>query len=62
MRFRLNADIGFEGERPAMTAPPERKLMGWMAPAPIGVAMRHTADVHICLSEEPPNASYHNRP
>jgi len=24
-------------------------LMGWMAPAPTGVAMRHTADVHICL-------------
>ena len=28
-------------------SPPQ--LMGWMAPAPIGVAMRHTADVHICL-------------
>ena len=25
-----------------------RMLMGWMAPAPTGVAMRHTADVHIC--------------
>jgi hypothetical protein len=25
------------------------KLMGWMAPAPIGVAMRHNADVDICL-------------
>tara|TARA_B110000977_G_scaffold43555_1_gene59058 strand:- start:27 stop:215 length:189 start_codon:yes stop_codon:yes gene_type:complete len=25
------------------------KLMGWMAPAPTGVAMRHTVDVHICL-------------
>ncbi|ARE85385.1 hypothetical protein ROSMUCSMR3_03939 [Roseovarius mucosus] len=25
------------------------ELMGWMAPAPTGVAMRHTADVHICF-------------
>jgi hypothetical protein len=25
------------------------KLMGWMAPASIGVAMRHNADVDICL-------------
>jgi len=24
------------------------KLMGWMALAPIGVALRHNADVHIC--------------
>jgi hypothetical protein len=44
------------------TTTPAGKLMGWMAPAPIGVAMRHNADVDICLQEEPPNASYHNRP
>lgn len=24
------------------------QLMGWMAPATIGVAIRHTAGVHIC--------------
>ena len=30
--------------------------MGWMAPAPIGVAMRHTAVVINCSEEEPPNA------
>jgi len=24
-------------------------LMGWMAPAPTGVAMRHNAGVDICL-------------
>lgn len=26
-----------------------RNLMGWMAPASIGVAMRHIAGVDICL-------------
>jgi len=36
--------------------------MGWMAPAPIGVVMRHTAVVRNCSAEEPPNASYNNRP
>ena len=36
--------------------------MGWMAPAPIGVAMRHNAGVINCSGEEPPNARYNNRP
>jgi hypothetical protein len=36
-------------------------LMGWMAPAPTDVAMRHAAGVKICKREEPPHASYNNR-
>ena len=33
-----------------------------MAPAPIGVIMRHTAVVSNCSAEEPPNAGYNSRP
>jgi hypothetical protein len=40
---------GFSNAEPATKRIKGRKLMGWMAPAPIGVAMRDTADVHICL-------------
>jgi hypothetical protein len=36
-------------------------LMGWMAPAPTDVAMRHTAVVKVCKREEPPHASYNHR-
>jgi hypothetical protein len=36
--------------------------MGWMAPAPICVAIRHSAVVINCSGEEPPNASYNSRP
>jgi len=36
--------------------------VGWMASAPIGVLMRHTAAVVNCSGKEPPNASYNNRP
>ncbi len=32
--------------------------MGWMAPAPIGVAMRHSAVVVNCSEEEPPPERY----
>jgi len=77
LRDYVNATVGFEALAQDMNKDPkslmrmlsakgnpraDNLLMGWMAPAPTGVAMRHSAGVDICLREEPPHASYHNRP